>query len=95
MEELDFSFATDEVDLPEPSHAELMAMERSVLGLSTGEHVISFYRPWLTKQGILGSEVLAAQPNGARVRVAGLLVVRQAPPTAKGWSFSRWKMKPV
>ena len=41
----------------------------------------------LRRRGILGSAELAAQPHGARVRVAGLLVVHQSPPTAKGFHF--------
>ncbi|MCB0163879.1 MAG: error-prone DNA polymerase [Anaerolineae bacterium] len=87
VEELDFIFATDGVDLPEPSRVETTTMERSVLGLSTGEHVMTFYRPWLIEHGILGSWELIEQTNGRRVRVAGLVVVHQAPPTAKGFHF--------
>jgi error-prone DNA polymerase len=64
-----------------------MLAEMEALGLSTGDHIIAFYRPWLAEQGILSSEQLAAGRNGQRVRVAGLVVVHQSPPTAKNHHF--------
>ena len=85
--ELDFDFSTNNVDLPALSQAESLLLEQRVMGLSTGEHVMTMYRPWLTRQGILGSLSLAAQANGRSVCVAGLMVVHQAPPTAKGFHF--------
>jgi len=86
-EELPLDFAPEAVDLPPLTRTETLAWERQVLGLSTGEHVMTFYRPWLVEQGILGSRDLVRQPDGATVRVAGLVVVHQAPPTAKGFHF--------
>jgi error-prone DNA polymerase len=62
-------------------------MEYGLLGLSTGDHVMTLYRPWLARQGILGSQELETQADGRWVRVAGLVVVHQAPPTAKGHHF--------
>jgi error-prone DNA polymerase len=61
--------------------------EYELLGLSTGEHVMALYRSWLKQQGILGSWELKTQPAGKRVQVAGLVVVHQAPPTAKNFHF--------
>ncbi|NLS79898.1 MAG: error-prone DNA polymerase, partial [Chloroflexi bacterium] len=55
--------------------------------LSTGEHVMALYRPWLRERGMLSSAELGACPVGRRARVAGLVVVHQAPPTAKGHQF--------
>jgi error-prone DNA polymerase len=86
-EELDLAFPDDGVELPPLSRAEALADEVEVLGLSTGEHVMALYRPWLIKHGILGSQELEASADGQRVRVAGLVVVHQAPPTAKGHHF--------
>jgi error-prone DNA polymerase len=86
-EELDLAFSDDGVELPPLSRAETLADEVEVLGLSTGEHVMALYRPWLAKHGILGSRELEASKDGQRVRVAGLVVVHQAPPTAKGHHF--------
>ena len=48
---------------------------------------MSLYREWLTAHGILGSKELSQAGHGRRVRAAGLLVVHQSPPTAKGFHF--------
>jgi error-prone DNA polymerase len=85
--ELDLIFTSEEVSLPPLSPAEAMLGEQEVQGLSTGDHVMVFYRKWMEERGILGSERLAECANGQRVRVAGLVVVHQAPPTAKGHHF--------
>src|SRR5439155_26631176 len=67
--------------------AEAFADEMATLGLSPSEHVMSFYRTWLDAEGIPSSTTLEAYDDGQRVRVAGLCVVHQAPPTAKGFHF--------
>jgi len=58
-----------------------------VLGLSTGDHIMTFFRNWLEERHILDSEGLLSTANGRRVLVAGLVVVHQSPPTAKGHHF--------
>jgi len=84
---LDLQFADDGLSLPPMSEVEQMLAEQEIMGVSTGPQIMSFYRDWLTANGILGSSQLAACGNGQRVRVAGLLVVHQAPPTAKNFHF--------
>lgn len=71
------------------SAAEAMLAEQAAMGLSAGEHVMTFYRRQLRERGILGSREMASKEcaSGRRVRVAGLLVVHQSPPTAKGFHF--------
>jgi error-prone DNA polymerase len=69
------------------TEAERMLAEQEVMGVSTGPQIMSFYRDRLAANGILSSRQLAACPNGKHVRVAGLLVVHQAPPTARGFHF--------
>jgi DNA polymerase III alpha subunit len=69
------------------SHREEYAYQYGVLGLSTGEHPMSFYRQQLTERGILNSLMLTKRQSGDIVRVAGLAVVHQRPPTAKRVSF--------
>ncbi|MEW5956273.1 MAG: error-prone DNA polymerase [Chloroflexota bacterium] len=86
-EELDLVLSDEGVSLPPLTPAEATELEQAVLGLSTGEHVMTFYCSWLNEQGILGSRDLKLQPDGAMVRVAGLVVVHQSPPTAKGFHF--------
>ena len=85
--ELDLIFTAEEVTLPSLSPAEAMLGEQEVQGLSTGDHVMVFYRKWMEDRGIFGSERLAECVNGQKVRVGGLVVVHQAPPTAKGHHF--------
>lgn len=86
-DQLDLEFPLADVSLPPLDPAEAMLWEQQALGLSTGEQLMSRYRAWLTQQGILGSRQLANCTHGQTVRVAGLVVVRQSPPTAKGILF--------
>jgi error-prone DNA polymerase len=57
------------------------------LSLSLKAHPTSFMRARLSARGILRSEALAKVRNGERVTVAGLVLVRQRPGTAKGVIF--------
>ena len=84
---LDLVIDHDRVLLPALSSVEAMLGEQSVMGLSPGDHVMTHYRARLSELHILGSRELASHPNGPRARVAGLLVVHQSPPTAKGFHF--------
>jgi error-prone DNA polymerase len=86
-DELPFVFQGDVPDLPPLSPAESLQAEYDVLGLSSGEHIMKLYRPWLDRHGIAGSWELATRLDGQRLVVAGLVVVHQAPPTAKGFHF--------
>jgi error-prone DNA polymerase len=86
-DELGLVFPAEDVALPDLSAGEQSGMEYSMLGLSTGDHPMSFYREWLREHEILDSRALVACRNGQRVRAAGMLVVHQAPPTAKGMHF--------
>jgi len=72
--------------LPDLAPAEALLAEQAVLGLSAGEHIMSHVRPHLA-EGVLNTAQLAGCRDGRRVRVAGLLVVHQSPPTAKGYHF--------
>jgi len=69
------------------SAAERLGAEYGVLGVGLGEHVMALYRPALRRQGLLTSGALAGRRSGERVRVAGEAVIRQTPPTAKGYAF--------
>jgi error-prone DNA polymerase len=85
--ELDLVFASEDVTLPALSPAEAMLAEQDVLGLSTGDHIMTFFRQWLAERHILDSDGLLRVANDRRVLVAGLVVVHQSPPTAKGHHF--------
>ena len=85
--EFDLHIESEEVELPQLTPAEALLAEHAVQGLSTGNHVMSFYKEWLHEHSVLGSEELAGCRDGQRVQVAGLVVIHQAPPTAKGHRF--------
>jgi error-prone DNA polymerase len=55
--------------------------------LTIGPHPVSFSRAALDRQGITRAADLAAVPQGRRARVAGVVIVRQRPGTAKGFVF--------
>ncbi len=57
------------------------------LSLSLKAHPASFMRARLSARGILRSDALRSVKNGERVTVAGLVLVRQRPGTAKGVIF--------
>jgi error-prone DNA polymerase len=71
---------------PMPLQDEVVADYRSA-GLSLRAHPISFYRRELARLGITSAEGLVELTNGASVRVAGLVLLRQRPSTAKGITF--------
>jgi len=86
-EELDLVFADDGVELPALSRAEEIGIEYSILRLPVSDQVMALYRRWLRERGVLSSLDLRDRRDKERVKVAGLVVVRQAPPTAKGHVF--------
>lgn len=75
------------LELPPLESLEAQGMERDVLGLSVGDHPLLHLRPWLKTHGVLSSRALRLLPDGDWARVAGLAVIHQAPPTAKGIHF--------
>lgn len=56
-------------------------------GLTVGKHPMHYLRGGMEGQGILSSREVAASANGRRVRVAGAVITRQRPGTAKGFCF--------
>lgn len=56
-------------------------------GLSLRAHPVSFVRPQLERLRVTLAEELKATPHGKFVRVAGLVLLRQRPGTAKGITF--------
>jgi error-prone DNA polymerase len=80
---------------PAPSGAPLPAMtsfeetaaDYATTGLTTGPHVMAHLRARLAGDGILTARALHDVDHGARVRVAGHVIVRQRPGTAKGMCF--------
>jgi error-prone DNA polymerase len=56
-------------------------------GMTVGPHPMSYHRANLRRQGVLAARDLFRVANGARVRVAGAVIARQRPGTAKGFVF--------
>ncbi len=86
-EMLDLVYKPQDVKLPSQTLAESMLAEQEIMGLSPGDHIMTLYRDRLIAQDVQGSDSLTSCKNGQRVRAAGLLVVHQSPPTAKGFHF--------
>jgi error-prone DNA polymerase len=69
------------------SEREEMIAELRGTNVTTGPHPVAYLRPSLDRQGISSAAALAGSPDGTRVRVGGVVVVRQRPGTAKGFVF--------
>lgn len=65
---------------------EVLADYRSA-GLTLRCHPISFLRPLLDRLRAVSAAGLAERRNGVRVKVAGIVLLRQRPSTAKGVTF--------
>jgi len=66
---------------------EKTGLDYVVLGLTTGPHITTYYREIWQSLGVVASKDLDDLEDGQRVRVAGLVIVRQEPSTAKGHIF--------
>lgn len=76
-----------EVQLPEMTASEHVIQDYSTMALSLKAHPVSFIREKLTSMYTLATASLHNFPDGALVRVAGLVLVRQRPGTASGICF--------
>jgi error-prone DNA polymerase len=56
-------------------------------GLTVGKHPMHYRRPELRRSNILSAEELRTRRDGESVRVAGCIIARQRPGTAKGFIF--------
>jgi error-prone DNA polymerase len=56
-------------------------------GITTGPHAMAHLRAALRQRGVRSAAELRDLPDGARVRTAGLVIVRQRPGSAKGFCF--------
>ena len=86
-DELALEFGDDGARFAPLTIEEALVLEHEVLGLSLREHPMTLYRDDLRQRGILDSAALRDCADGAQVRVAGLVVMHQSPPTAHGVHF--------
>jgi len=73
--------------LREMSGYERLAADYCGTGLTIGPHPLALERKRLDRLGVTPAGALAGIPDGRRVRVAGSVIVRQRPMTAKGFLF--------
>jgi error-prone DNA polymerase len=66
---------------------ETVVMDYFALGLSTNGHPVEHLRPKFAAMGVKGSRDFPRLRNGERIRVAGLVTVRQRPESAGGTIF--------
>jgi error-prone DNA polymerase len=76
-----------EAPLQQMTTAERLAADYNGTGLTVGRHPMHYLRAEMNELGVTRAVDLTKVPNGALVRVAGTVIVRQRPGTAKGIVF--------
>jgi error-prone DNA polymerase len=69
------------------TEAERLVADYAGMGLTVGRHPMALRREELAMRGILRARDLYTTHQGRRVRVAGMVITRQRPGTAKGFVF--------
>jgi error-prone DNA polymerase len=77
----------DDVTLPNMSELEHVTQDYHSLSFSLRRHPIGFLREKLSRMGYMHNNALRALPHKTRVKIAGLVIIRQRPGTAKGVIF--------
>jgi len=75
------------VNLPAQSEQEDTAADFRTMGMTTGKHPLLYLREALASKGVLTALELQTTQNQQRVKVAGMVISRQRPDTAKGFMF--------
>jgi error-prone DNA polymerase len=73
--------------LREMTADERLAADFAGTGVTLGPHPMALRRRALAQAGVVRAADLRGRPDGIRVRVAGSVIVRQRPGTAKGFVF--------
>jgi error-prone DNA polymerase len=73
--------------LPEMDERTRVNTEYALTEVSTGPHLVSFMRERLESLGCVPLEKVRDLADGMRIRVAGLVITRQQPSTARGFRF--------
>lgn len=79
--------SAEEIVLPPMSELQEVIFDYKMLGLSLKQHPMAFLRDDLRQQSYFSTHNLAKLANGQAVKVAGVVIIRQRPPTAKGVIF--------
>jgi error-prone DNA polymerase len=75
------------VELPRMALPQHVAEDYRTISLSLKAHPCAFFRDELKRMGAMPAEGLKTARNGGRATVAGLVLIRQRPGTAKGVTF--------
>jgi error-prone DNA polymerase len=78
---------SDVCPLKPMTERERIVADYAGMGLTVGRHPMALRRESLAMQGILRAVDLRQGRHGRRVRVAGMVITRQRPGTAKGFVF--------
>ena len=73
--------------LDEMTEVERLAADYAGTSVTIGRHPMSLRRAALRRQGVFSARDLDGVEDGARIQVAGSVIVRQRPGTAKGFVF--------
>jgi len=73
--------------LPAPPLSEEVVCDYETIRLSLKAHPVGFLRERLTRAGAVKASAIDAVPDGRRTAVAGVVLVRQRPGSAKGVVF--------
>ena len=73
--------------LPSMTEAERLVADYAGTGLTVGRHPMALRRDELAMRGVMRASDLPNARQGRRVRVAGMVITRQRPGTAKGFTF--------
>jgi error-prone DNA polymerase len=76
-----------ESPLPEMSLAERIAADYRASGLTVGPHPMALRRDEMRGRGVVTVREYLRMPNGSAASVAGAVITRQRPGTAKGFFF--------
>jgi error-prone DNA polymerase len=73
--------------LPPESAGQAVVLDYTATGLTLGQHPLALLRPQLRALGCVDTQQLITMPPGQRIKLAGLVLMRQRPGTAKGVVF--------
>ncbi len=85
--ELPLQSSSDTVSLPVMSSLEEMRCDYAVQEMSITHHPVEVLRAELPGDGLVRSSGLSRLRDGASVKIAGYVIMKQRPPTAKGFAF--------
>jgi error-prone DNA polymerase len=77
----------EQCPLPPMTAEERLVADYAGTHLTIGPHPMAMRRSELAMRGVLRAIDLPRAPNGRRIRVAGTVITRQRPGTAKGFVF--------